>query len=34
MGKAGKQLIEAAKEAVAVAKGEQPAARIHVAGHA
>ena len=34
MGKAGRQLIEAAKEAVAVAKGEQPAARIHVAGHA
>ena len=30
----GKSIIEAAKEAVAVAKGERPAARIHVNGHA
>lgn len=28
------KLIEAAQEAVAIAKGEQPAARIHVNGHA
>lgn len=34
MSKSGAKLIEAAKEAVAIAKGEQPAARIHVNGHA
>lgn len=33
MSKAGKQLIEAAKEALAVARGEQPAAAIWVKGH-
>lgn len=30
----GKRIIDGAKEAVAVAKGERPAARIHVNGHA
>lgn len=34
MGKAGKKLIAAAKEAVAVAQGEQPATRITIKGHA
>lgn len=34
MSKSGAKLIEAAKEAVAIAKGEQPAARIHISGHA
>lgn len=34
MSKAGERLIEGAKEALAVAKGEKPAARIHVNGHA
>ena len=34
MTEAGARLIEAAKEAVAIAKGEQPAARIHVNGFA
>lgn len=33
MSKAGRQLIEAAQEAVSVAKGDIPAARITVAGH-
>lgn len=33
MTKAGESLIEAAKEAVSVAKGEQPATRIHIKGH-
>lgn len=33
MTKAGKRMIEGAKEAVAVARGEQPAASITVAGH-
>lgn len=31
---AGKRLIEGAKEALAVAKGEQPAYRMHIQGHA
>jgi len=31
--KAGKRLIEAAQEAVAIAKGEQPAAAIYHNGH-
>lgn len=30
----GKRILEGLKEAVAVAKGDQPAARIHVNGHA
>lgn len=34
MSEAGERLIEGAKEMLAVAKGEQPAARIHVNGHA
>lgn len=33
MTKAGERLIEGAKEALAVARGEQPAASIHVNGH-
>lgn len=33
MGKAGERIIEGAKEALAIARGEQPAARIHVQGH-
>lgn len=33
MSEAGKRMIEGAKEAVAVARGEQPAASITVAGH-
>lgn len=34
MSEAGERLIEGAKEALAIARGEQPAARIHVEGHA
>ncbi len=33
MSEAGKRLIEGAKEALAIAKGEQPAARIWHQGH-
>jgi hypothetical protein len=33
MSKAGEQLLEAAAEALAIAKGEQPAARVHMQGH-
>ncbi len=33
MSRAGERLIEGAKEALAIAKGEQPAARIHINGH-
>jgi hypothetical protein len=33
MGKAGKRILAGAKEAVAIAKGEQPAASMYVAGH-
>jgi hypothetical protein len=32
MGKAGRSLIESLKEAVEVAKGDRPAARIHING--
>lgn len=34
MSEAGKRLIEGAKEALEIARGNQPAARIHVNGHA
>ena len=34
MSKAGKKLLSAAHEAVAIAKGEIPAARITIKGHA
>lgn len=34
MSKSGAKLIEAAQEAVSIAKGEQPAGRIHVNGFA
>jgi hypothetical protein len=34
MSEAGERLIEGAKEALAIARGEQPAARIHMEGHA
>jgi putative transcriptional regulator len=33
MSKAGKRLIEAAKEAVAIARGEKAPARVHVPAH-
>lgn len=33
MTKAGEQLLEGAREALAVARGEQPAARMHINGH-
>jgi hypothetical protein len=33
MTKAGERLLEGAAEALAIAKGEQPAARIHIRGH-
>lgn len=34
MTEAGERLIEGAKEALAIARGEQPAARLHIDGHA
>lgn len=34
MTKAGERLLEGAREALAIAKGEQPAARITIHGHA
>ena len=34
MAETGSRMIEAAKEAAAIARGEAPAARLHVKGHA